>query len=244
MPLPMAAPAPFRCTGCGDCCRGFAREKPDWEPQQGPVIRLSDEPGLPLMSWEYQRFRSLEAERGKRLDLQPFDGVLDLQGKRLIVLSYRMGGLECPFFETRADLPLGDRSKSWGFAQGGVCGVYEHRPLACRAYPLVPLRNGIAMSVHCPELMDADITQPAELLAIYGDSSLAAIAFKAAPDLAVQLLRDLERAGHVRVLREAGARKAEGLTWPRVDLSELCARHGLPRWEELEQRARVHPPGK
>lgn len=233
--LPMA----FACTGCGDCCRGFAREKPDWEPQSGPVLRLTDEPGLPLMSWEYQRMRSLGDARGITLPLQPFDGILDEQHRRVVVMSYRLSALACPFLEERDDLPVGERSKAWGFAKGGACGIYEHRPLACRAYPLVPLRNGIALSLHCPELVDADIADPAALYATYGSSFTDALAFRAAPQVAVEVLQQLERRGAVRVAREAQPLAAEArAAWPRVDLCDLAAEHGLPPWPLLELRAR------
>jgi Fe-S-cluster containining protein len=232
----------FQCTGCGDCCRGFAREKTDWEPQAGPLLRLSDEPGLPLMSWERHRMLALAEERGLALDVQPFDAVLDAQGQRVVVLSYRLAALACPFLEERPDLPAGGRSLAWGFARGGVCGVYAHRPLACRAYPLVPLRDGIALSIHCPELLDADPASPAELDRVYGDSAASARAFQAAPQLAVHVLRELERAGHVRVVRDAHAGGAENeqalARWPRVDLCELAAAHGFPGWQDLEREAR------
>lgn len=237
MALPMAA---FACTGCGDCCRGFAREKPDWEPQQGPVLRLSDEPGLPLMSWEWRRLRQQAAARGVALPTAPFDGVLDERHRRVVVMSYRLAALECPFLESRADLAAGERSKAWGFAQGGACTIYEHRPLACRAYPLVPLRNGIALSLHCPELVDADIADPAALLAVYGSSFTDAVAFRAAPQVAVDVVRKLESQGAVRVAREARPLAAEArAAWPRVDLCDLAAEHGLPGWERLEAMARA-----
>jgi Fe-S-cluster containining protein len=236
----MASPsAPFRCTGCGDCCRGFAREKPDWEPQSGPVFRLSDEPGLPLMSWEWQRFRALAEERRIDLDVQPFDGVADEQGRRVVVLSYRLGGTECAFFEPRPDIAPGPRSEAWGFGRGGICSIYEHRPLACRAYPLVPLKGGVALSLHCPELVDADLGDAAEMLRVYGDSLTDAQAFRAAPQLAVRVLQQLEARGKVRVAPEARALAEEArATWPRVDLCDLAAEHGLAAWPLLERRAR------
>jgi Fe-S-cluster containining protein len=232
------APAPFACTGCGDCCRGFARESAAWEPEAGPVLRLTDEPGLPLMSWEYQRFARLSKERGIPLDLHAFDAVADEQGQQLVVLSYRMGGLACPFLQERAELEPGPRSVAWGFARGGACGVYEHRPLACRAFPLVPLRGGVALSLHCPEILDVDLADRAALRAAYGDSHAAGEAFRAAPDLAVQLLQTLERAGAVRIAREART-LPEARAWPRVDLCELAARHGAADWQQLERRARA-----
>lgn len=229
--------ARFACTGCGDCCRGFAREKAEWEPARGPMLRLSDEPGLPLMSWEWQRLRRLAEARGMALDVRPFDAVLDEQGQRVIVMSYRLGGLECAFFEARADLAPGPRSEAWGFARGGVCTIYAHRPLACRAYPLVPLRNGIALSIHCPELVDADPGSEAELRAAYGPSLDAALAFRDAPKLAAELVRQLEARGAVRVAREAREHDARG--WPRVDLCELAAEHALGDWQGLERQARA-----
>ncbi|MCA1814202.1 MAG: YkgJ family cysteine cluster protein [Halobacteriales archaeon] len=233
--LPMAQ---FTCTGCGDCCRGFAREAPEWEPETGPVLRLSSEPGLPLLSWEWQRLRRLAQQRGIAPDVQAFDGVLDEPARRIVVLSYRLAALECPFLEAKPDLEPGPRSTQWGFARGGVCGIYEHRPLACRAYPLVPLRNGIALSLHCPELLDADDARPAELDRVYGDSAASAQAFRAAPNIAVRMLHALEARGAVRIAREAGPLRDAARAWPRVDLCDLSAEHGMETWEELELRAR------
>jgi Fe-S-cluster containining protein len=232
----------FACTGCGDCCRGFARETPDWEPQRGPVLRLSDEPGLPLMSWEWQRLTALQRERGMApLPTAAFDGVLDEAHRRVVVLSYRLSALECPFLQARPDLPLGERSQAWGFASGGACTIYEHRPLACRAYPLVPLRNGVALSLHCPELVDADIADPAAMDAAYGTGVLDAEAFRAAPQVAVEVLLRLQEAGHVRIAPEAQPLATEARAWPRVDLCDLAAAHGLGDWEHWERRGRVLP---
>lgn len=235
--LPMAR---FACTGCGDCCRGFAREAPAWEPEEGPFVRLSHEPGLPLMSWEWQRLQGLAKERGLALDAEPFDAVLDAKHRRLVVLSYRLGGLECPFFAPRPDLAPGPRSRAWGFARGGVCTVYEHRPLACRAFPLVPQRGSVALSLHCPELVDVDPGGEAELEAAYPGCVPAARAFEAAPRLALGVLERLSRAGVVEVLGDARALAAEAKErWPRVDLSSLAEEHGLAGWQELEARARA-----
>jgi Fe-S-cluster containining protein len=202
------------------------------------VLRLTDEPGLPLLSWEWQRFQALARERGMALPTQPFDGVLDEAHRRVVVLSYRLGALACPFLEPRDDLAAGPRSEAWGFARGGVCSIYEHRPLACRAYPLVPLRNGIALSLHCPELVDADIADPSLMHATYGGSFTDALAFRAAPQLAVELVRSLEAKGAVRVAPEAALFAEQARAWPRVDVCDLAAEHGLATWESLEQRAR------
>ena len=237
--LPMA---PFACTGCGDCCRGFARETPEWAPERGPVLRLSDEPGLPLLSWEWQRLREQAAIKGIEFPTQAFDGVLDTANKRVVVMSYRLGGLECVFFESRADLAAGARSEQWGYGRGGVCSIYPHRPLACRAYPLVPMRKGIALSLYCPELVDADVADEAALRAAYGDSAWDAAAFRTSPGLAVELLHDLEDRGAVRVAAEARDHAVEARAgWPRVDLCDLAAEHGLGAWQELERRSRLRP---
>jgi len=236
----MAEPGRFACTGCGDCCRGFAREQDvSWKPQEGPVVRLSAQPGLPLMSWEWQRLRALAAERGIPFEANPFDAVLDEAHERLVVLSYRMLGDACRFLEARADLPLGERSKAWGFTMGGVCGIYEHRPLACRAYPLVPMARGIALSIHCPELVDADPDSDAALERIYGDCLPGVRAFQRAPRVAALALERLEALGDVRLAFEPTEAQAEHAraAWPRVDLCDLMAAQGMEGWQALEARA-------
>lgn len=238
----MALPQAFQCTSCGDCCRGFGREGATWEPESGPLVRLTDQAGLPLLSWEWQRVRRLAEARSATLDVQPFDAVLDEAHQRLVVLSYRLAALECPFFEPRADIAAGPRSVAWGRTRGGMCGVYAHRPLACRAYPLVPMRLGVALSLHCPELVDADPAREADLRAAYGDALPAAQAFRAAPGLAVEVVQALERSGFVQVARDAQPLAASAKsTWPRVDLCDLAAQHGVASWEALERRARAAP---
>ena len=234
--LPMAA---FTCSGCGDCCRGFGREATMWEREEGPGLRLTDEPGLPLLSWEWHRLQALAAERGLALATAPFDAVLDEAGKRVVVLSYRLAAMQCPFLEERDDLAPGPRSPGWGFAKGGVCSIYAHRPLACRAYQLVPLSGGIALSLHCPDVLDVDLADDAAMEGTYGGCLPAAKRFKDAPQLAVELLHQLERRRVVRVARDAQplAREAKA-AWPRVDVCELAEAHGLPGWRALEVRAR------
>jgi hypothetical protein len=155
-----------------------------------------------------------------------------------VVLSYRLRARQCPFLAERGDLPPGARSVGWGFAGGGVCSVYEHRPLACRAFPLVPLRNGLALSLHCPEVLDADPGDDASLEEVYGDAARSARAFRAAPQVAVDLLRALEDGGHVALARDAAPLRSAARGWPRVDLCDLAAEHGLGPWRAFEQQAR------
>lgn len=98
----------FRCTGCGNCCRGTFLMITD-----GDVRRVIEGTKKPL--GELLRFPKLEdvnmAQRS------PW-GIKMSNGKRvLMTIKWRRGGA-CMFLQD-------DNS----------CGIYEHRPIVCRQHP-------------------------------------------------------------------------------------------------------------
>jgi Fe-S-cluster containining protein len=91
--------------------------------------------GVLVLPEEKQKIEELAKHLEIKIKIIPRIGISKLVDKKQIkILGYQLMGIEdngntCPFLDTKSDL----RSPHGGF----TCKIYEHRPLACRAYPLI-----------------------------------------------------------------------------------------------------------
>jgi Fe-S-cluster containining protein len=119
---PSAAARPHPCATCGACCRSYL------VPVCGYDVwlisrRLHLDPARFVVAWQEEE-PSVDGFRTEP-DGPLYSLVLD---KR----RWSRGGSACVFL---LRLPGGhDR-----------CGIYEHRPVSCRAYPMVLLRGAVAL---------------------------------------------------------------------------------------------------
>jgi len=98
----------FRCTGCGNCCRGTYLMITDTD-----VRRVLEGTKRPVE--EILRFPKLE---DVNMDKRSPWGIKMADGKRvLMTVKWRPGGA-CMFLQ-----------------DDNRCGVYEHRPIVCRQHP-------------------------------------------------------------------------------------------------------------
>ncbi|MFA5857295.1 MAG: YkgJ family cysteine cluster protein [Candidatus Pacearchaeota archaeon] len=81
--------------------------------------------GLPLFEWEKEELENIAKEKGIKLNIQPTDLVFDKRSGFYICGNFSLKHEPCPFLVNNK------------------CSIYEHRPLVCKAYPLVdnPLYN-------------------------------------------------------------------------------------------------------
>jgi Fe-S-cluster containining protein len=121
-PGPAAAPGPHPCATCGVCCRSYL------VPVCGYDVwlisrRLHLEPARFVVAWQEEE----PSVDGFRIEPggPPFSLVLDKRG-------WSRERSPCVFL---LRLPGGhDR-----------CGIYQHRPVSCRAYPMVLLGDAVAL---------------------------------------------------------------------------------------------------
>ena len=137
----------FRCVDeCSQCCieREYFPAK-----EFGKI-------GVLLLPEEKERIERLGKENNLKVEILPRIGISKNQNIESIeVLAYQMMGIEnngntCPFLDTSS----GKKSPHGGFP----CKIYNDRPLACRAYPLVE-SNPITLDQKCKfctECKDAD----------------------------------------------------------------------------------------
>ncbi|MGQ0606676.1 MAG: YkgJ family cysteine cluster protein [Candidatus Nitrosotenuis sp.] len=90
--------------------------------------------GVLILPEEKMRIESLAKKHQVIVEIIPRIGISnDISGPEKIIAYQMMGkeenGNTCPFLDTESEL----RSPHNGF----VCKIYEERPLACRAYPLI-----------------------------------------------------------------------------------------------------------
>lgn len=91
--------------------------------------------GVLVLPQEKNKIESMAKEFGLKIKILPRIGISDSTSKEPTnILAYQLMGKDangntCPFLDTASD----SRSPHGGYK----CKIYENRPLACRAYPLI-----------------------------------------------------------------------------------------------------------
>ena len=127
----------FRCVEeCSQCC-----EQREYYPtkQFGKV-------GVLILPEEKNRIEDLAKEKGVEVSILPRIGISNEESSEPTkILAYQMMGIEkngntCPFLDTKSE----KKSPHGGFP----CKIYENRPLACKAYPVIE-SNPIELDTKC-----------------------------------------------------------------------------------------------
>jgi len=127
----------FRCIeDCSQCCidREYYPSK-----RFGKI-------GVLILPEEKEKIESFAKEFGLEIKILPRIGVSDSKSDGPIkIIAYQLMGKDddgntCPFL----DIDSKNRSPHGGY----VCKIYENRPLACSAYPLIE-SNPIALDEKC-----------------------------------------------------------------------------------------------
>jgi Fe-S-cluster containining protein len=128
----------FRCTGCGNCCRGTIVLI-----TAGDVRRIMEGTGLPAKA--FVRFFT-------SVDMPKRDSLWINLGKRRVAmgLQWEKKPKRCMFLDDETNM----------------CTIYEHRPVTCRTHPFEVKTNdnwgvtklGISEVVDCPHDWDGDHT--------------------------------------------------------------------------------------
>lgn len=90
--------------------------------------------GVLILPEEKEKIEKISKLNQTHIKILPRIGVSEKKSSSTKILAYQMMGIEkngntCPFLDTTS----GDKSPHGGFP----CKIYEDRPLACRAYPLI-----------------------------------------------------------------------------------------------------------
>lgn len=116
----------FSCIeDCSKCCI---------EREYYPTIKFG-KVGVLIMPEEKERIESLAEKNNIKVTILPRIGASKTHSvKPDTILAYQMMGKDpdgntCPFLQTQSD----KRSPHGGF----LCKIYNERPLACRAYPVI-----------------------------------------------------------------------------------------------------------
>ena len=111
--------------GCSQCCI---------EREYYPTKKFG-KIGVLVMSNEKKQLESLAETHGITITILPRIGISETKSDEpQSILAYQMMGKDldgntCPFLDVESD----KRSPHGGY----VCKIYENRPLACRAYPVI-----------------------------------------------------------------------------------------------------------
>lgn len=116
----------FSCVEeCSKCCI---------EREYYPTIKFG-KIGVLVMPEEKERLESLAEKHDIKITILPRIGTSETESKGpQTILAYQMMGKDlngntCPFLDTESS----KRSPHGGY----TCKIYENRPLACRAYPVI-----------------------------------------------------------------------------------------------------------
>lgn len=116
----------FRCVEeCSQCC-----EQREYYPTKrfGKI-------GVLILPEEKKRIENLAKDNGIKITILPRIGIsYDKSNQPTEILAYQMMGIEkngntCPFLDTKSN----HKSPHGGYP----CKIYENRPLACKAYPVI-----------------------------------------------------------------------------------------------------------
>ena len=113
----------FECIeGCAQCCV---------EREYYPSARFG-KIGVLIMPDEKKKIEELARGEGLQVTILPRIGTSDSPDGPEHILAYQMMGIEkngntCPFLDKDSESPHG----------GYACKIYDQRPLACRAYPVI-----------------------------------------------------------------------------------------------------------
>lgn len=110
--------------GCSKCCI---------EREYYPTVKFG-KVGVLVLPEEKERIESLAKKSGTKVTILPRIGVSEGPEGPQAILAYQMMGRDsdgntCPFLDTESS----KRSPHGGYA----CRIYDQRPLACRAYPVI-----------------------------------------------------------------------------------------------------------
>ncbi|MFQ5940234.1 MAG: YkgJ family cysteine cluster protein [Nitrososphaerales archaeon] len=132
----------FKCVqGCSDCCiyREYYPNK-----SYGKI-------GVLILTSEKKRIEKLARKLGKMIAILPRIGIgtENRNGEKVgpkRIIAYQLMGVKkdgnlCPFLEVEGD----ERSPHGGFR----CMIYESRPIACRAYPVIESREQVKLDTKC-----------------------------------------------------------------------------------------------
>jgi len=132
----------FKCVeGCSDCCI-YREYYPD---------KSFGKVGVLVLPSEKDRLEELARNLGKRITILPRIGVGSeyRDGKKTgpkRVIAYQLMGARsdgdlCPFLDVESE----ERSPHGGYK----CMIYEKRPLACRAYPVIDASKEVKLDGKC-----------------------------------------------------------------------------------------------
>ncbi|KAF6242219.1 zinc/iron-chelating domain-containing protein [Nitrosopumilus sp. b1] len=149
----MSSAKRFECIEeCSQCCV---------EREYYPSVEFG-KIGVLILPEEKKKIEELARKENLEINILPRIGVSDSEDEEPEVLAYQLMGIEengntCPFLDTASDA----RSPHGGF----TCKIYDQRPLACRAYPVIesqPLELD-SKCKFCKECGQADSNLESEL---------------------------------------------------------------------------------
>ncbi len=126
--------------------------------------------GVLVLPQEKKRIEEMAARRGISITIIPRIGTSDSpnDGGPSRIIAYQMMGRDdngdtCPFLDTESD----KRSGHGGY----TCGIYDDRPLACAAYPLIgtdppKLDQKCRFCTECGTTADGNLDSEARALAV------------------------------------------------------------------------------
>jgi len=179
----------FSCQRCGICCTNIGGRFSDREIKRiGEAFRELERIGIylvippedlsiPLFPDEVKAMIELSNKIDVKFRPQPKLVILDKNKE--YVIEWDLGDRICPFY-----------NKEKG------CLIYEHRPLACKSFPVILKPNGYELLSICPETRKYKESTDREIEQIFEQESMYAKMFnekvKERKERLLQMIRDKE----------------------------------------------------
>ncbi len=146
----------FVCTQCGECChireqKNISREQEDayfsYMYKDLGILYFARLSEITINVWpeEKEELERQAKNKGITINIKPKRGFYNKKDEAFIIIDYFIDHDICPFFD--------EKKKQ--------CGVYEHRPLICRSYPLLTTKTLGKCKYKKPDVDAYDSEKPA-----------------------------------------------------------------------------------
>lgn len=126
----------FICTQCGECChirehKNISKEQEDayfsYMYKNLGILYFARLSEITINIWpeEKEELERQAKDKGITISIKPKRGFYNKKDKAFIIIDYFIDQDICPFFNQ----------------ENKQCGVYEHRPLICRSYPMLTTKT-------------------------------------------------------------------------------------------------------
>ena len=217
----------FICKTCGKCC-SILKFSEVALTSKGPMYGYHGsevKSGLPLFEWEVQSITEEAQKLGISINIEPQIMYIDVMSQRKIITLWIMLEKSCPFLKENK------------------CVIYNKRPWACEAYPILNtpfVVSAVALNVdtNCPAVTENIFIPPKQMTRleaiklvyeVFGNTLNGVIKMETALANYVRIFITLEKTGQVNWMQDYEQDTVVKITeqWPCIGVSKFLKENNV-----------------